>query len=391
MKLPPTDLDPERLTAHDDDMISQSHRTLGWKLLALVASMPPVCAGSQVISTVGPGGVIPDGPQGGGVWNATPNWPEVNSPVTVPSRLGSVTAVALQGLTHGWRGDIHVYLEDPAGARFNLIVRPGYEGGSDEGDQGGLAEGTYTLVESGGASLAQGSAQLLPGTYDAYLNTGDGLWTSSEFPIANVPLGSIAGSAGTWRLHVRDWYEGEVGWFTGWQLIGESPPGPVTAFCFGDGLGMECPCGPDQNGAPEHGCKNSKPDSIGCLLTAVHSTLGTSNPSVSVTANELGLKAEGMLGGSYTIFLQSTEKVNGGLGETLVPDLDGLQCLGGALVRLGRITTMGGTNTLGGVAGIAGLVGAQTKHYQAIYRNSVHFCTPATLNTSNGLTIHWMP
>ncbi len=360
-------------------------------LLAIVALTPTAGAGSEISSTVGPGGVIPDGPTGGGVWNVTPNWPEVNSPVTVPSRLGSVTAVELQGLTHGWRGDLHVYLEDPAGARFNLIVRPGYEGGSDEGDSGGLAEGTYTLVESGGASLAQGSAQLLPGTYDAYLNTGDGLWTSSEFPIANVPLGSIAGSAGTWRLHVRDWYEGEVGWFTGWQLIGESPAGAVSAFCFGDGLGTECPCGPNQNGAPGHGCKNSKPGGNGCLLTAVHATLGTPNPSVSVTANELGLKAEGMLAGSYTIFLQGTEKLNGGLGETLVRDLDGLQCLGGSLVRLGRITTMGGTNTLAGVAGLAGLAGAQTQHYQVIYRNAVIFCTPATLNTSNGLTVHWTP
>jgi hypothetical protein len=83
--------------------------------------------------------------------------------------------------------------------------------------------------------------------------------------------------------------------------------------------------------------------------------------------------------------------VNGGLGETLVPDLDGLQCVGGTLVRLGRITTMGGTNILAGVAGVAGLAGAQTKHYQVVYRNSINFCTPATLNTSNGLTVHWTP
>jgi hypothetical protein len=359
--------------------------------LALAALAPNAAAFSEVVSSVGPGGVIPDGPDGGGAWNATPDWPEVNSPVTVPSRLGSVTAVTIEGLHHAWRGDLHVYLEDPLGARFNLIVRPGYAGGADVGDSGGLAEGTYTLVESGEPSLAQGSTQLLPGTYDAYLNTGDGSWTSHDFPIANVPLGSIAGGAGTWRLHVRDWYEGEVGWFTGWKLIGEPPPGDVTAFCFGDGLGMECPCGPDQSGAPEHGCKNSKPDSTGCSLTAVHSTNGAPNPSVSVTANELGLKAEGMLAGSYTIFLQGTETVNGGLGETLVPDLDGLQCVGGTLVRLGRITTMGGTNILAGVAGVAGLAGAQTKHYQVVYRNSINFCTPATLNTSNGLTVHWTP
>jgi hypothetical protein len=128
------------------------------------------------------------------------------------------------------------------------------------------------------------------------------------------------------------------------------------------------------------------------LLTAIHSTLGTEGPSTSVSANELGLKAEGMLAGSYTIFLQGTETVNGGLGETLVADLDGLQCLGGTLVRLGRITTMGGTNTLAGVAGVAGLAASsQTLYYQAAYRNAAAFCTPATLNTSNALWIHWKP
>ena len=217
---------------------------------AAVAIASPAAAGSVVVSSIGPGGVIPDGPLGGGVWNATPDWPEVNSPVTVGSPLGSVTSVVLRGFVHGFRGDLHVYLEDPAGERFNLIVRPGFTGGFDEGDSGGFAEGTYTLVESGEPSLAQGSTQLLPGTFDAYLNSGDGMWTSREFPIANVLLHSIAGNAGTWRLHVRDWYEGEVGWFTGWQLFGESPPGAVSAFCFGDGTGTECPCGADQSGKP---------------------------------------------------------------------------------------------------------------------------------------------
>src|SRR6185503_4178130 len=89
----------------------------------------------------------------------------------------------------------------------------------------------------------------------------------------------------------------------------------VVGFCFGDGTGAPCPCGPEQNGGLRRGCKNSKPGSIGCLLTAVHSTLGTPNPSLSVTANELGLKAGGMLPGSYAIFLQGTAMMNDGLGD----------------------------------------------------------------------------
>ncbi len=163
---------------------------------------------------------------------------------------------------------------------------------------------------------------------------------------------------------------------------------PIAPFCFGDGCGIQCPC--SNTGAAGRGCKNSRPGNIGCLLTAVNSS-GLPGPSVSVTANELGLKSEGMLAGSYTIFFQGTTSINNGLGS-LSPGFDGLECVGGTVIRLGRIATMGGTNTLAGVAGVADLAAAsQTLHYQAAYRNAVAFCTPATLNTSNGVQISWAP
>jgi subtilisin-like proprotein convertase family protein len=168
-------------------------------------------------------------------------------------------------------------------------------------------------------------------------------------------------------------------------------PNPaICSFCYGDGSGTACPCGNESSPGSKRGCKNSKPGNNGCLLEAVDN-LGNPGPSVSVTTNELGLKSSGMLQGSYCIFFQGNARVNGGLGQ-LAPGFDGLECVGGAIVRLGRITTMGGTNTLAGVAGVAGLAAtSQTLYYQTAYRNSVSFCTPATLNTSNALAIKWQP
>ena len=167
---------------------------------------------------------------------------------------------------------------------------------------------------------------------------------------------------------------------------------PTVAYCLGDGTGTACPCHSlaiPQNGSPGRGCKNSKPGApFGALMTPVNA-IGGPNPSVSVTANDLGLKCENMMAGSYTIFFQGTASLGNG---NISPFYDGLECVGGTVVRLGRITTMGGTNTLAGVAGVAGLAAAaQTRHYQAAYRNAVAFCTPATLNTSNALTVNWTP
>jgi hypothetical protein len=162
----------------------------------------------------------------------------------------------------------------------------------------------------------------------------------------------------------------------------------IANYGLGDGTGTACPCA--NSGDAGRGCKSSAAGSIGCLLSAVDSN-GNPDPSVSVTANDLGLKSEGMNMGSYCIFLQGTGNVDVGFGG-VSPSYDGLACVGGAIVRLGRITTMGGTNILAGVAGVAGLSAtAQTLFYQSVYRNAAPFCTPATLNTSNALQINWEP
>lgn len=346
--------------------------------LALAALAPSVGGQTDVVSTLGPGGNIPDAPDESGglgkwgpVWNGPIYWPALISPVTVPTSVDRVTAVVIQGLQHTYRDDLHVYLENPAGLRFNLVVRPDVVGA--------FLLGTYTIVESGGASLVSGGGSLSGGTYNQYLNTGVDMWTSAAYPIANLPLQSISGQAGVWKLHLRDWFPNDVGSITGWSLHGEND-GDVTPFCFGDNSGaqMSCPCAP---GAPGHGCANSS--GVGALLSA--------SGSASVAANDLTLLCTGMLPGSASMFLQSMAPVNYGFGQHS-PTTDGLQCIDALAVRVDRRGTIGSTASVGDVVVNGGIPGAGgVRYYVVFYRNIASYCTPANWNTSNAVKIKWRP
>ncbi len=347
--------------------------------VGLVLAVP---AAANNFSVSGGGGAVSDG---GGTWNVALGTPSTSSTVNVGRNVTSITSVTITGLTHTWVGDVNFVLVAPGGQRHNIFSRPGLTSSTSFGNASDFLGGTYTFVAAAAPALPA-AGNPAPGSYiQNFGGSGTGAWTNVGL-IANTNLASISGSAGVWTLEARDWAAGDVGSFTGWTLSGVDESSPISAFCLGDGTGTQCPC---TNGDPGRGCKNSKPGApFGALLTAVNAG-GGPNPSVSVTANDLGLKCENMMAGSYTIFFQGTASLGNG---NISPFYDGLECVGGTIVRLGRITTMGGTNTLNGVAGVAGLsASAQTLHYQAAYRNSVAFCTPATLNTSNALTVNWAP
>jgi hypothetical protein len=264
----------------------------------------------------------------------------------------------------------------------------------DVGGVGGTTTWTFSQLTNGNYdvytySWAPDSATFLanvtvPGSTSANPQLVGGNWPGAHALGITYAKHTVAVTTGTLSITVAT-----VSGFAsvnGFQLDLSAGPA-ISSFCLGDGTGTPCPCG--NSGSPGRGCKNSKLSApFGALLTAVNS-LGGPNPSVSVTANDLGLKCENMMAGSYTIFFQGTTSLGNG---NISPFYDGLECVGGTVLRLGRITTMGGTNTLNGVAGVAGLAAAaQTRHYQAAYRNAVAFCTPATLNTSNALTVNWTP
>jgi hypothetical protein len=359
--------------------------TRSWlgSIVASAAIASSALASSVVVSSVGEGGSIPDGPcgdplcDGGPLWNTVPTWPDFSSTATVPLRLDRVTAVHINGLLHLFRGDLHVYLENPAGVRFNIIARPGSL--SPFTESGNYDFGNYTIVESGAPSLVNDSANLSGGTYSQYLGTGAWAWNCPDFPIANKPLHLISGSAGTWTLHFRDWVPEETGAFVNWSLEGEND-GTTTSFCFGDGSTIPCPCA--NNGASGQGCANSF-FGTGASLTRAG--------QASVSEDSLEFQAL-YLTSSVCVFFQGTAETP----ATVIDD--GIGCVGGTLIRIGTKSVVsalafypGPSDAPISVKGSVNPLGA-TLFYQAYYRNSAPaFCPPATSNRTNGLIVTWVP
>jgi len=161
-------------------------------------------------------------------------------------------------------------------------------------------------------------------------------------------------------------------------------PSPHTPYCFGDGSGTACPCG---NGSPvgaEAGCLNS----LGSGATLV------GDGSSAVSADSLLLTAGAMPATTSVLFFQGTAPQSGGAGITFG---DGLRCVEGSIIRLGTKTASGGTASYPSagdpsvsVRGLIPLAGG-VRHYQAWYRNAAAFCTAATFNLSNGVTVTWAP
>ncbi len=157
---------------------------------------------------------------------------------------------------------------------------------------------------------------------------------------------------------------------------------PPVPFCFGDGTGATCPCGPPS--APGTGCLNSF--GTGGLLAA--------SGANSVSADTLVLTASGLPTNASALFFQGTAQQNGGLGTAFG---DGLRCAAGSTIRLGTKTASGGVVSypaLGDLSvSVRGLVpvGGGLRHYQTWYRNAAAFCTPSTFNLTNGVSVTWAP
>lgn len=162
----------------------------------------------------------------------------------------------------------------------------------------------------------------------------------------------------------------------------ESVRSTTYGFCFGDGTGTSCPCG--NLGDAEKGCRNSTANG-GAWLAG----LGTT----SVSNDTFVLSASTMTSNTTVLFFQGTSQLTSAFG-------DGIRCVSGDIRRLGdRTADSIGRRALGhGIAGdpaisVAGAVPAAggVRYYQAWYRNPAAFCTSATFNWSNGLSVTWSP
>ena len=156
----------------------------------------------------------------------------------------------------------------------------------------------------------------------------------------------------------------------------------LTAYCFGDGSGTACPCA--NTGGPGAGCANS---------TGSGGTLSGTG-TASVAGDSVVITTSGTPGTATVVFFQGVNQDNGGAGIAL---FDGLRCTSGTIVRLGVKASVGGSASYPqagdqsiSVRGLIPAAGA-TRYYQAQYRDNSAFCTTATSNFTNGLSIQWAP
>jgi hypothetical protein len=190
-----------------------------------------------------------------------------------------------------------------------------------------------------------------------------GWYESCTYPNTTYPIG---GDVVIWVEYVR---------------VSECPVG--TPHCFGDGSGTPCPCG--NSGASGRGCENSFTTGGGRL---------EAHGVASVSADSLQLRGAFLPPTSSALFFQGTGTIPGGAAFG-----DGLRCVNGSIVRMGTNFATGGEVDFGyGVAGdplvhVAGGIppGGGTREYQIWYRNAIAFCSPATFNLTNAVTLAWSP
>jgi hypothetical protein len=164
---------------------------------------------------------------------------------------------------------------------------------------------------------------------------------------------------------------------------------PSTPFCTGDAVGTTC-LGCGNNGTGGRGCGNSSFANGAQLIS-------TGFASVTPANDTLELRCSNMTGPG--LFFQAD-----GLAVAPITFGDGMLCASSGIIRMGVVFPTAGTAVYPGgltpnpihIAG-APIAAGNTKHYQCWYRDAgetspgVSFCTTATFNLSNGISLVWTP
>jgi hypothetical protein len=241
--------------------------------------------------------------------------------------------------------------------------------------------------------------------------------------IVNVSINGITSTNPLWRYGLTPVMQPEVGGFVGYHFARESFPGwngsqiqqlsvqfsstspqtvfvdeidsvdpmpastvGITAFCFGDGSLVPCPC--NNNGAAGHGCNNSS-NTGGSIMTA--------SGAASLSADTLQFTASGEKPTATSIFLQGNAQL--GIRATFG---QGLRCAGGILKRLYVKNAIGGTVVaptgadpsvhLRSAALGDPIPAGSARYYQTYYRDPTVLggCPPnSTFNVSEALAVIW--
>lgn len=150
-------------------------------------------------------------------------------------------------------------------------------------------------------------------------------------------------------------------------------------FCLGDGSIAPCPCGNESAAGAHAGCEHSQGGG-GTLRT---------EGRASLSEDTLVLIGAAMPDQPVLYFQASSAHAPLAFG-------DGLNCTGGPFVRLETRFNSGGASSFPGpgdpsvsTRGNVGVPGV--RHYSAFYRDPTPFCTAATFNLTNAVTVVWEP
>jgi hypothetical protein len=220
-------------------------------VMAAAAAMTSSAAAQCV--TGGTGGNIPaDAPTGSGdgTWSGTlPSQPMVGTLGVGAIASGNVlNSVVLRGVSHTWIGDVQFVLQDPSGAKHNILHRIDFTG-TGFGCTAGPVGVDLDLRDPVGSNACGGPSPLScgnvtsSGTYQEYI----GNWPSGA--IDNVPLESIpsANFTGLWTLYAYDWFPGDYGSISSWDLCFGPPTTPPPP---GNGPSLACVTGGGSGGFP---------------------------------------------------------------------------------------------------------------------------------------------
>lgn len=301
----------------------------------------------------------------------------------------------------GWQertagvNDVKVKLLSSSLATLDQRVLSTLEGSSS------LAEDQRTLtLDSDGETVLAAYAESIPGSatdYDLFLTemfvlggalgVSDGhLRIDANANLDELPQVTSAWSSGgardsfafAWdRVGAIGTANVLAGYYEGFE------GGPVGGFCYGDGSGTACPCA--NVGGAGRGCPHSA-NPLGARLRA--------NGSADLSSDTLVLVANDLPATTSCLFFQGNTQIAGGGGSVFG---DGLRCTSGGVVRLGTKTAVAGATSYPqgadatvSVRGAVPATGA-VRYYQAWFRNAISFCTADTFNTTNALSVTWLP
>jgi len=158
---------------------------------------------------------------------------------------------------------------------------------------------------------------------------------------------------------------------------------PTQPICLGDGTGMACPC--SNSGGIGRGCANSSV-MVGALMSS------TGDPLLA--SDSLRLRVDGV-GLGAGLIIQGTASLGQDQGQAFG---DGLLCAGGQTQRLALLWPHAGSTHYPAIGSLDLPISVQgavstpgTRIYQYWYRDTATFCTPATFNLTNGLSVAWQP